>query len=62
MTPERWQKVKEIFQAALDRALEDRSAFLSSACGGDESLRREVESLIESHEKGGSVIELAGLP
>jgi len=57
MTPERWQKVKEIFQAALDRAPEERSAFLSSACGGDEVLRREVESLIASHEKDGSFID-----
>jgi serine/threonine protein kinase len=57
MTPERWQKVKEIFQATLDRAPEDRSAFLASACGGDESLRKEVESLLAAHEKDGSFID-----
>ena len=57
MTPERWQKVKQIFQAALDRAPGERSAFLSEACGADESLRKEVESLITSHEKDGSFID-----
>src|SRR5438132_9645710 len=57
MTPERWQKVKEIFQGALDRAPGERSAFLSSACGGDEALRKEVESLIATHEKDGSFID-----
>src|SRR5437016_839745 len=57
MTPERWQTVKEIFQAALEHAPEDRSAFLASACGQDGSLRKEVQSLIASHEKDGSFID-----
>ena len=57
MTPERWQQVKEIFQSALERAPGERSAFLANACGGDESLRKEVESLIASHEKDGSFID-----
>src|SRR5438552_4293669 len=57
MTPERWEKVKEIFQAALDHAVEKRSAYLSSACGGDESLRKEVESLLVAHEKEGGFID-----
>lgn len=55
MTPERWQRAKEIFQAALDRAPDERSAFLASAC--DEALRKEVESLIASHEKSGEFID-----
>ena len=57
MTPERWQKVKEIFQSAIQRAPGERSAFLASACGGDEALRSEVESLIASHEKSGEFID-----
>ena len=57
MTPERWQQVKEIFHLALKRAPGERSAFLENACGGDASLRKEVESLIASHEKDGSFID-----
>src|SRR5438552_18556070 len=57
MKPERWQKVKEIFQAALEHAPGERSAFLAEACGGDKSLRKEVESLIASHEKSGEFID-----
>ncbi len=57
MTPERWRQVKEIFQSALDRAPGQRSAFLSEACGLDKALRKEVESLIASHEKDGSFID-----
>jgi serine/threonine protein kinase len=57
MTPERWQQVKGIFDEALRCAPSDRSSFLTGACGGDESLRQEVESLISSHEKDGSFID-----
>jgi eukaryotic-like serine/threonine-protein kinase len=57
MTPERWLKVKEIFQSTLERKPAERSAFLSRACGGDDALRKEVESLLTSHEKDGSFID-----
>ncbi len=46
ITPERWQQVKELFHAALERAPEERSSFLSKACSGDDAIRREVESLL----------------
>ena len=56
MTPERWQKVKEF---SLSPAAEParRQTFLAEACGNDDGLRLEVESLISSHEKGGSFID-----
>jgi len=57
MTPERWQKVKEIFDAALKYETRERNVFLSNACGGDDDLRQEVESLIASHEKTGNFID-----
>jgi hypothetical protein len=45
MTPERWQQVEKIFQAALDRTPEERGRFGSEACADDEFLRRDVEKL-----------------
>ncbi|MGH9958451.1 MAG: serine/threonine-protein kinase, partial [Pyrinomonadaceae bacterium] len=57
MTPEQWQKVKEVFESALERAPGERSAFLDGACDGDESLRGEVESLLASYEEGESFME-----
>src|SRR2546423_11590549 len=57
MTPARWQQVKEVLNAALGRDTHERAAFISKACGGDESLRHEVESLIISHGEAGSFIE-----
>jgi serine/threonine protein kinase len=50
MATDRWQQIKEIFHSALDRAPEERSAYLVRACEDDESIRREVESLIAAHE------------
>jgi eukaryotic-like serine/threonine-protein kinase len=49
-----WQRVKELFHAALEREPDQRSAFLEGACAGDDVLRLEVESLIAAHEKPGS--------
>ena len=57
MTPERWQKVRGIFHSALQHPPAERSAFLTSACGRDEALRKEVESLLHADEKDGSFID-----
>ena len=48
MTPERWQAVKDVLNAALDLEPERRSRYLDTACGNDPSLRREVESLLDA--------------
>ena len=57
MTPERWLQVNELFHSALERVPGQRAAFLDHACAGDEELRKEVESLIASHDKTGSFID-----
>ncbi len=49
MQPERWQKISGIFKSALALEPGERSAYVAAECGADESLRREVERLIESH-------------
>jgi eukaryotic-like serine/threonine-protein kinase len=46
MTPERWQKIEQVCNAALEREPSQREAFLAQACRGDDDLRREVESLL----------------
>ena len=53
MTPERWQEVKKALAGALERTPAERRAYLDQACA-DDSLRREVESLIAAHEQGDS--------
>ena len=46
MDPDRWQRTKELFGSALAREPADRGAFLAQVCGGDETLRQELESLV----------------
>ena len=50
MNPDRWQEVKRIFAGALDRAADERVHYLDRLCQGDDELRREVESLLGSHD------------
>lgn len=57
MTPERWQRVDELFHSALEREPTNRGAFLRESCAGDEELQKEVEKLIAAHEADGSFID-----
>ena len=57
MTPEQWEKVSEIFQSASRVADDEREALLSELCGTDETLRREVESLLAAEAEIGDFIE-----
>ena len=40
------QRAKDVFLAALERPPAERAAFLRAACGDDETLLREAESLL----------------
>src|SRR5688572_5253861 len=53
MTPERWLRLTDLFEAALDCDAAQRDAFLASACPDDAAMRREVSALIDSHERAG---------
>lgn len=57
MTPERWQKVKELLEACLERPADERPAWLEGACCGDAELLREVSSLAASYEASGDLLE-----
>jgi serine/threonine protein kinase/tetratricopeptide (TPR) repeat protein len=61
MNAERWQRIKEVFHAALERAPIERRAFLDVACKGDAAARAEVESLIAAHEKEGEFLDTKAL-
>ena len=41
-----WDRVKAVFQAALDREPSARPSFLREACGGDLALQAEVDAEI----------------
>jgi eukaryotic-like serine/threonine-protein kinase len=57
MDSERWKQVDDVLQSVLDRAPEERDAFLRQACAGDEALEREVRSLLTSDQQAGRFLE-----
>jgi len=57
MTPERWKQVDQLLQEALGRDSAERAAFLAEACGADDELRHEVESLLDFHDRAENFIE-----
>ena len=44
---DRWSATERIFHAAMERPAAARSAFLAEACGGDDELRQDVQSLLD---------------
>jgi Tol biopolymer transport system component len=57
MTPGRWERIKELFDAALELPPEKRPEFLAGACGEDGSVRQEVERVLDEHDRAGSFLE-----
>src|SRR5215831_11358316 len=61
MKPEHWQKIEELYHTALEREAGRRAGFLEQACGGDEALRREVESLLAYEKPAEAFMEAPSL-
>ncbi len=55
----RWQRVQDVFSVLVECDLGERGTRLEQECGGDEELRREVESLLAGHERSGVLDGLA---
>jgi len=59
MTSERWKKIERICRKAIHLDKAQRSAYLDKTCQGDSDLRREVESLLATHDKSGNLLGIA---
>jgi serine/threonine-protein kinase len=57
MKPDRWRKVDELFEAALQREPGDRAAFLDIACADDPDLRQEIEKMLKFDEQATDFIK-----
>jgi predicted ATPase/serine/threonine protein kinase len=57
MKPELWHRVENLCQRAMELDESRRAEFLQSVCGGDDELRREVESLLAHEKKAEQFIE-----
>src|SRR5580765_3064535 len=61
MASDRWQQISQLYHDALTRDVAERAAFLAVACGADEPLRREVESLLAQPESAQALLEGSAL-
>src|SRR5262249_54505229 len=61
MNPERWTKLEQLFQSALDLPADRRPGYVRDACGNDDGMRREVESLLSSYDRAADFIETPAL-
>ncbi len=56
----RWERAKELYEAAREREEPERSRFLTHACQDDEELRQEVESLLSANQNAGDFMKSDG--
>ena len=59
ISPSNWEQIQALFQSALERAPEERGAFLRARTSDDEILR-EVSSLLAAHEDADALQGAAG--
>jgi len=57
MKADRWQKIEQVFHAALERKPEERARFLHEICAGDSSLYGDVEALLTAYVQDDSFFE-----
>jgi len=57
MSPERWQRIHELFEAALEWPVEERATLLAHASAGDEEIRRRVEAMLAADARDDLLID-----
>ena len=57
LSPDNWPRLKEVFADARALPVNLRAAYLDVACGGNQELRDEVESLLASETHAKSFLE-----
>ncbi|MCG8455831.1 MAG: hypothetical protein MI919_06075, partial [Holophagales bacterium] len=57
MSGQRWERVFEVFERAIELTTEARAGYLVRACGRDPELRRGVDELLAAHEEGTSFLD-----
>jgi non-specific serine/threonine protein kinase/serine/threonine-protein kinase len=60
VSTDRYRRAKEIFVAACELGPAERETCLREACGDDDELRHEVESLLRFHDEEGGVLDSPG--
>lgn len=53
-----WQRVKELFNEAVELPREERDSFLDAACAGNVALRREIDALLIADDEASGFLEV----
>ena len=61
MEPERWRRIEKLYQSAMNFPVDRRAAYLRDACGNDQGLREEVESLLANQHSAERFMETPAL-
>jgi non-specific serine/threonine protein kinase/serine/threonine-protein kinase len=56
MADPRWNRAKQVFHEALDKAGPERARFVAAACAGDAGLLAQVEGLLKAHDEAGAFL------
>lgn len=62
MTAQRWGEIKSILASVLEAEQAQRDGVLKDLCGGDDELRREVESLLALEARADAVLDSVAAP
>jgi eukaryotic-like serine/threonine-protein kinase len=54
---EKWRQIESLYHTARERPPQERARFLEDACGSDEALRGEVESLLANEDLASTFLE-----
>jgi hypothetical protein len=57
VTPQQWERLKNVFQDALEQPAHARAAWIAERCADDATLLREAEALLQTHETAGTFLE-----
>jgi len=61
MDPARWRKIDELVDGALELPAAEREDYLTARCDGDDSLQREVLSLLRAQDGAQGFLENSAL-
>src|SRR6185436_6310754 len=62
VNPDRWERIRQLFEEALGRPRDERTAFLLAVCGSDHDLRAHVTQMLGHYESPGDFLETPAAP
>src|SRR5690348_12852652 len=60
MNADRWERLTDLYHAAVALTAEERAALLDEDCADDPTLRAEIERMAAAHDRATDVAESAG--